>query len=296
MKKIPNETILWAGASFFFTLSAIFGLMLENLDIVRIHDIARSLVLLPGVAVLATLALMVIHRPLARVLPVAIFGYFSFFALNKLLPKIGYENILSYAIVVGTCVAFYLLVRRIHSLRVPIYTFVAAASMASAQIVLIAPSMFFDPPPPIDPYFERESLAAVTEHQDKPSDLPDIIYVIPDRYASQSTLLREFSFDNGSFYADLRKRGFLVSENAWANYPKTFQSMASTLNSRYLKGFATAYGAKSSDKRPVYEALEDNIVQHRLRQLGYQFHNYGNWWEPGQPRRHTAQKQMYLKT
>ena len=64
--------------------------------------------------------------------------------------------------------------------------------------------------------------------------------------------------------------------------------MASTLNSGYLEGFTKAYGAKSWDKRPTYEAIEDNIVQHRLRKLGYRFHNYGNTWEATRANRWAA--------
>ena len=104
--------------------------------------------------------------------------------------------------------------------------------------------------------------------------------MVPDRYASAATLRREFGMDNSAFYAALRTRGFLVAENARSNYPKTFQSLASTLNSGYLRNFTTSYGTESGDKRPIYEALENNVVQDRLRKLGYQFHNYGNWWEP----------------
>ena len=80
--------------------------------------------------------------------------------------------------------------------------------------------------------------------------------MVPDRYPSAGTLDREFGMDNRRFYAALRTRGFAVSENAHANYPKTFLSLASTLNGGYLESFAASYGAGSGDKRPVHDALE----------------------------------------
>jgi hypothetical protein len=83
-----------------------------------------------------------------------------------------------------------------------------------------------------------------------------------------------------AFYEALRARGFTVEENALANYPVTFQSLASTLNSGYLDSFTRAYGRDTWDARPVLDAIEDNVVQKHLRGLGYEFHNYGTRWEP----------------
>ena len=231
MKKSLTESLLWAGASVFFTISAIFGLVHDNLGSVRIQDISRSSALLLSLAFFVTLLLMVIHRPAARVWPVAIFCYFSYFALNQFFSNFAYPDFISYGIIISCILIFYVALRYVDSFRASIYMFVAAAAIAFTSFVLIAPSLFYDRPPPIDAYFERESLAAVVARRGKPSDLPDIFYVIPDRYASRATLVKEFGFDNGSFYAELRKRGFFVSENSWSNYPKTFQSMASTLNS-----------------------------------------------------------------
>ena len=123
-------------------------------------------------------------------------------------------------------------------------------------------------------------MAAVTRYGGTKSALPDIIYMVPDRYPSAATLMREFGVDNGLFYAALEARGFVVADNAHANYPKTFQSLASTLNGGYLESFTTTQGIGRRDQRPVFDALETNVVQDRLRNLGYWFHHYGNWWEP----------------
>lgn len=284
MKKNVTEALLWAGASLFVVLGAVFGLMHTNLESVRLQNVARPLAVLLPLSFLATLLLQAIHRPLGRIFPAAIYLYFSFYDINKFIQKFGSGEILgsllSFSVIILCLLALYILLRYFGGLRASLYTFVAMVAMASVPVVAVVPSLFHDPPPSIDAFFEKETLAAVSAHKGGASDLPDIIYVVPDRYASRATLRTEFGFDNAAFYGELRKRGFVVSEDSWANYPNTFQSMASTLNSGYLQNFTKTYGTDSADRRPVYQKLEDNVVQDRLRKLGYRFHNYGNWWEP----------------
>ena len=280
MKKSIVESLFWAGASFFVMLSQIFGLMYGNVDMIRLHDVAQSLAVLLPLSVFATLLLMAIHRPLGRIFPAAIALYFSFYDINYFFQKFGLADVLSFTVILLCLLALYIVFRFVDGLKFSLYTFVVTAAMASVTLFAITPSLFHDSPPRIDAYFEKESLAAVSAYRGGSSDLPDIIYVVPDRYASRSTLRTEFDFDNSAFYAELRKRRFFVFEDSWANYPRTFQSMASTLNSGYLQDFTKTYGADSTDQRPVYQVLENNVVQDRLRKLGYRFHNYGGWWEP----------------
>ena len=250
------------------------------MDSVGFPDVVRSLAVLSCLAVLATVALMVVSPPLGRVFPAALYGYFAFSGIRDLLPDFEYQHIVAYGAVVAAPMALHRILRRIDRLRGATYALAIAAAIASATFAAIAPSFFYTAPPAIADDFRDATLVAVTRHGDATASLPDIIYMVPDRYPSAGTLDREFGMDNRRFYAALRTRGFLVSESAHANYPKTFLSLASTLNGGYLESFAASYGAGSRDKRPVHDALEDNLAQKRLRQLGYRFHNFGNWWEP----------------
>ena len=275
-----TESLLWAGASLCAVLAIVFSSMQGNMDSLRLADIVRPLVALGSLAVVLTLLLMAVCPPLGRVFPAAIYGFFSFYGIKELLPDFGYQHIVAYGMIVANPLALYRILRGINRLRAAIYVSAASGAIALTTCAVTVPALFYDPPPVIDAGFLRESLAAVTRHRSQAAAFPDIIYVVPDRYANAATLRREFGMDNSAFYAALRTRGFLVAENARSNYPKTFQSLASTLNSGYLGNFTTSYGTESGDKRPIYEALENNVVQDRLRKLGYQFHNYGNWWEP----------------
>lgn len=129
-------------------------------------------------------------------------------------------------------------------------------------------------PPPLKPVpLPLDRVTAVEE-------LPDIVYIVPDRYGGPSVLKEFFGFDNAPFVEALRARGFYVAAQARANYPNTFQSLASTLNMQHLDGLAEAMGPDSGDRRPVYRLIEDNLVVKTLKDLGYRYVHLGSWWDP----------------
>ncbi|MFO7916891.1 MAG: sulfatase-like hydrolase/transferase [Anaerolineae bacterium] len=111
-------------------------------------------------------------------------------------------------------------------------------------------------------------------------DRPDIYYIVPDRYASASTLKEQFGVDNGPFLDALADRGFYVADESCANYPKTFLSLASSLNMRHLTYLAHELGREASDQTHVYEMLQDHGVWRFLRAQGYSFVHVGSGWEP----------------
>lgn len=271
---------MWAGASAFVAIAAVFGLLYSNLDSVRFEDIVRPLLVVVPISGFGAILLMAIYRPLVRIFPVILYLFFTFYVLKEAAVQAPYPSIIFYILIFIFILILYFLFLRIEESKLALYNFVVAAAVAAAVVITVVPGLFYDTPPKIDEYFERESLAAISNTTPISPDLPDIIYIVPDRYPSRATLTAEYGYDNSPFYRELRKRGFTVAEDAWANYPKTFQSMASTLNSGYLERFTQTYGEGSSDQRPVFHALESNVVQERLRRLGYRFLNYGNWWEP----------------
>lgn len=280
MKTALTESLLWAGVSLCTVLVIVSGSMIGNVNVVSLADIVRPLTVLGVLAVLMTLGLMALSPPLGRVFPAVLYGYFAFFNIQHLLPGFGYRHIVVYAAIVVAPLALHLVLRRHDRMLAAAYGLAVAAVIALVTLAVTAPSLFYPPTPTIAEDFHEETLAAVTRYGGTKSALPDIIYVVPDRYPSAATLMREFGMDNGPFYAALEARGFVVADNAHANYPKTFQSLASTLNGGYLESLTATHGIGRRDQRPVFDALEKNVVQDRLRNLGYRFHHYGAWWEP----------------
>ncbi|MGI8575436.1 MAG: sulfatase-like hydrolase/transferase [Egibacteraceae bacterium] len=112
-------------------------------------------------------------------------------------------------------------------------------------------------------------------------DAPDVYYLVLDRYASADTLKRLFGYDNSDFLSFLRARGFFVARDAHANYLKTAQSLASSLNMSYHhEELAREYGPTSDNQLPIFERITDHRVGREFTRRGYEYVHVGSWWEP----------------
>jgi hypothetical protein len=112
-----------------------------------------------------------------------------------------------------------------------------------------------------------------------PDQLPDIFYIVPDRYGSASGLKHLFGFDNTEFLEALKQRGFYVAEEAFANYPQTSWSLASSLNMAYLDALTEKYGRDYASQLPLFHLVENNTVQSILKRLGYRYVHTASQWQ-----------------
>lgn len=141
----------------------------------------------------------------------------------------------------------------------------------------------------------QENLGLSESTSEKNAENPDIYYLILDRYGGKKALEEQYGFDNSGFYNYLEDKGFYVADEALANYPKTFLSLAASLNMRYLDEFAKGVGAeKSADESVVTPLLRDNEVIRLLKKKGYTIVNIGSWWTPTQSNPH-ADVNYFLK-
>lgn len=97
-------------------------------------------------------------------------------------------------------------------------------------------------------------------------NVPDIYYLIVDRYANGRVLKQEFGFDNHEFLDFLRAKGFYVADDSRCNYPLTHMSLASSLNMDYID---RAQGERAVGPSFVYRLLKNSRVLRLLRSLGY---------------------------
>jgi hypothetical protein len=113
-------------------------------------------------------------------------------------------------------------------------------------------------------------------------ELPDVYWIILDRYGSGNVLDKYYDYDNSPFLDELRARGFYVAEHATANYLVTALSMDSSRNMDYLD-FASLRERATADHDwgPVYADLSAPFqVEHYLRSAGYRFLYLGSTWGP----------------
>jgi len=109
--------------------------------------------------------------------------------------------------------------------------------------------------------------------------LPDIYYIVPDRYGSLSSLQANFNFDNSEFTNYLTSRGFYVAQNSKSNYPRTFASLASSLNMEYINYLTEELGENFGANYPMWQLIQDNKVWQFLKSKGYRFINLGDHWD-----------------
>jgi hypothetical protein len=106
-------------------------------------------------------------------------------------------------------------------------------------------------------------------------ELPNIIYIVPDRYAGVDQLKKYFNYDNSNFLNALEDRGFVIGKHSRSNYPRSYASILSTLNSSYI--------IESSDKKKKRDlaipATTNSYAYRNLYELGYKLYNLNNWWE-----------------
>jgi len=139
--------------------------------------------------------------------------------------------------------------------------------------------------PAIDPttMIDRNPLPKLAKANGR---LPDIIYIVPDRYGSSGVQDRAFDHANSAFIGALRQRGFAVAEDARANYLKTHYSLASSMNMQYLEPLLQSLNGKTSRAQPLYSLIQDNLVAARLKQMGYRYIHVPTWWDGTKPSAH----------
>ena len=106
-------------------------------------------------------------------------------------------------------------------------------------------------------------------------ELPNVIYIVPDRYGGIEQLKKYFDYDNSDFINALENKGFIIGKDSRSNYPKSYASILSTLNSSYI--------IESNDIKKTrdlaYPAIKNSYAYTILSKLGYELYNLNTWWE-----------------
>lgn len=128
---------------------------------------------------------------------------------------------------------------------------------------------------------KQDNIVATSAYNSQ-ANYPDIYYFIFDRYAGPKSMAAKFKTDNSQFYNFLKEKGFYLATDSSTNYPKTFLSLTSSLNMKYLD-FLTQEtgGGESSDESIATPYLRNNDVINYLDDKGYFLVNVGpKTWNP----------------
>ena len=113
----------------------------------------------------------------------------------------------------------------------------------------------------------------------KKENLPDIYYLVFDRYAGRDVLKERYDFDNQYFINEMKEEGFVINEIEYSNYGHTGPSVSSTLNMQYLDEPTAGLPPKYSEM--MYSRMIDQASSLRiLKENEYEIGWSGSWWEP----------------
>jgi len=282
-EKISSMTVL---APALFAVSFVLAIYLANIGEVTAKLLPLPLAAAAGFAVLATLIFCLAWRDRVKgAIFASIFTvlFFSYGSAHYLLAK---WNAPSYLAILKNdysllpvwlaimAVSFFLIARTSKNL-LALAKFFLAVSFFSVLIPL-----------PVIANYEIQRIENGIESASSlpkanlsgTKDLPDIYYLLPDSYSASSVIKKYFGYDNGQFVDYLQKKGFYVPSYPTSNYPKTFLSLASTLNMEYLDGLSKY--KNSSDQTITAPLIKNNTAMLFLQGLGYKYYQLGSWWDP----------------
>jgi sulfatase-like protein len=113
-----------------------------------------------------------------------------------------------------------------------------------------------------------------------PQPLPDIYYLVFDRYGAGTTIQRAYGYDNQEFDRYLTAKGFFIASSSRSNYLKTALSLASSLNLTLLDADGIRQPRDATDWAPLYEMLANHRLGRFLKAQGYTYVHAGSWWWP----------------
>jgi hypothetical protein len=115
--------------------------------------------------------------------------------------------------------------------------------------------------------FPVDRASTLKPEADQP--LPDIYYIILDRYARADVLLNTFEYDNATFLGELEARGFYVANCSMSNYAHTALVLGSTLNMDYLDNLGHSFQPGNTDRTLLTLLMRDSQVRRELEGIGY---------------------------
>ncbi len=98
---------------------------------------------------------------------------------------------------------------------------------------------------------------------------PDIYYIVLDGHTREDIFKEFFNYDNSKFTNDLSLRNFYIASKSYANYSRTYTSLPSSLNMRYLDELPETYGVDWPYINATFPLMAKNKVQLFLKNQGY---------------------------
>ena len=271
----------WIGSFPFFPLfltiySILFFLNL-NITQVDYHAADRLLTILPAITLFLLIIMSVVLRDIRRAgFVVFVFGLIFFtyphvrMVIQGKIPVLANDNILlPLSIILLACgILFATKLSREKMATLSLYLNAITLILALIQLSLILVYEY-----KMDARWRNADLQIPASSNIVPprnGTLPDVYFIVLDGYARADVLQSALNLDNSPFLDALRKRQFYVADCSMSNYAQTEQSLASTLEMKYLDGIISKINVDHLEEKFFVPYIRDNTVRRYLESVGYQ--------------------------
>lgn len=257
-----------------FGFFPLFFLYAQNAEEMVIRDIFIPLLLVTGFAITATTLLGFILKSFIKsafITALLLFSYFSYGHVLRILPVI---QLTLGTLVIGTRHFLFLLWIAVLS---PVIILIIKTKRDFTQLlhILTAIGGFLILIQVVQAGFVLATRKKVHISENVSSSinakvkyLPDIYYIIMDGYGGSEILREMYGFDNSSFLAFLKEKGFYVPDESFSHYCQTILSLCAILNMNYIDILGD-FDVTSKDRIPVSQKLQNNEVVKLLKTAGY---------------------------
>jgi len=256
----------WPIHPLFFALFPPLSLFANNASLIPLSDLVRPVALvLAGVAVLWA-GLWATLRSRSRAAVATSIATLAFFSYGPLKVALGVDEIVPWewsslfnpGWLLGWLVVIALAVRGTPKDRSPRGYALVGAILVSMPMTTVAGA------------YLRQQRSAGPEASRVIGPAPDIFFIVLDGYGRSDALRRSLGFSDEALTDGLRSRGFVIADDARANYAQTELSLASSLNLDYLPRVIESL-PNDNNRDPLVKRIDQNELSRRLRSRGYQY-------------------------
>ncbi len=115
---------------------------------------------------------------------------------------------------------------------------------------------------------EKNSLQTTPDtllHPDPNQPLPDVYFIVLDKYGRHDALQAYFNYDNSAFIQGLEDLGFWVADCSRSNYAFTVMSLSSQLNMAYVDDLTD-----NPNLQTTTTLIQNNKVHQAFEEIGYE--------------------------
>lgn len=275
LKSLISNLYISLFCTILIVISFLLIFYLDNFDEFNLNEILRSIFELIILISFLHLILGLINKQITQFIPFGVILILQYWNIYELFPEsFSKEILLIIVFSFWILIVIFLWRKSVYDLKNIIIVFTSVIIIGNIFEISAKFSDIYNSSNVTNPIFLEKSYEDIEFNLSNTNELPNIVYIVPDRYLGLNQLRDYYKFDNSDFYNKLRERNFTIPTQSRSNYPYTYASLLSTLNNSYL--------INNNDNLPQgssYSQIKESYAFKKIKSMGYEFINFDNWWK-----------------